>query len=104
MRPIRTLGLVYDLRDDYLAEGFTQDQVAEFDTENTVDRLAAAIGELGYDIHRVGNGRGLARRSLPASGGTWSSPSPRAFAAAAARLRSRHSWNYSTCPMCSPTR
>jgi D-alanine-D-alanine ligase len=62
MRPIRTLGLVYDLRDDYLAEGFTKDQVAEFDTEDTVARLAAAIGELGYDVHRVGNGRALARR------------------------------------------
>lgn len=61
MRSIRTLGLVYDLRDDYLAEGFTKDQVAEFDTEDTISRLAAAIGELGYDVHRVGNGRALAR-------------------------------------------
>jgi D-alanine-D-alanine ligase len=69
MRPIGTLGLVYDLRDDYLAEGFTPDQVAEFDTEDTVARLAAAIGELGYDVHRVGNGRALARRLV--AGDRW---------------------------------
>lgn len=59
---IRTIGLVYDLRDDYLAEGYTEDQVAEFDTQDTIDRLAGAMVKLGYEVDRVGNGRALCRR------------------------------------------
>ncbi len=61
-KTIRTIGLVYDLRDDYLAEGWTEDQVAEFDTLDTIDRLAAGLGELGCEVDRVGNGRALCRR------------------------------------------
>ena len=68
-RTIRTIGLVYDLRDDYLAEGFTADQVAEFDTLDTINRLAGALGELGCEVDRVGNGRALCRRLV--NGDRW---------------------------------
>ena len=61
-RTIRTIGLVYDLRDDYLADGYTEDQVAEFDTRDTIDRLAGGLSELGYEVDRVGSGRALCRR------------------------------------------
>jgi len=30
------IGLTYDLRDDYLALGFTEEQVAEFDSVATI--------------------------------------------------------------------
>lgn len=56
-----TLALVYDLRSEYLARGYSEEAVAEFDSEETIDLLAAALTRLGHRIVRVGNGRALAR-------------------------------------------
>lgn len=56
------VALVYDLRSEYLAAGFDEDAVAEFDTEDTIDALASALERLGHRVVRVGNGRALARR------------------------------------------
>ena len=64
-----TIGLTYDLRDDYLAEGYTEEQVAEFDSRTTIDALDAAITSLGYRADRIGNGRALCRRL--AAGERW---------------------------------
>ena len=57
-----TVGLVYDLRDDYLAEGFTEEQVAEFDSAATINCLEQALRSLGYATERIGNGLALARQ------------------------------------------
>jgi D-alanine-D-alanine ligase len=57
-----TIGLVYDLRDDYLAEGFTEEQVAEFDSAATIGCLEQALRSLGHTTERVGNGLALARQ------------------------------------------
>jgi len=56
------LGLVYDLRDDYLALGFSEEETAEFDSRATIDALEGALGRLGWDVHRIGRGQELARR------------------------------------------
>lgn len=56
------VGLVYDLRDDYLAEGFSAEDVAEFDSLETIDALDSAIKSLGFRTQRVGHGRSLAKR------------------------------------------
>ncbi len=56
------IGLVYDLRSDYLAEGYPEEAVAEFDSESTVMALADAIRAGGHNVDRVGRGRTLARR------------------------------------------
>ncbi|MEX2481762.1 MAG: hypothetical protein WD928_12970, partial [Gammaproteobacteria bacterium] len=56
------LGLVYDLRSEYLAAGYSAEQVAEFDSDETIELLAAALARLGHRVERVGNGRALARR------------------------------------------
>jgi D-alanine-D-alanine ligase len=56
------IGLVYDLRDQYLSEGFSEEQVAEFDSQSTIDALAQAIGALGHEVDPVGHGRSLAIR------------------------------------------
>ena len=56
------IGLVYDLRNDYLAEGYSEEEVAEFDSEATVAALADAIRANGHDVDRIGRGRTLARR------------------------------------------
>jgi len=63
------LGLVYDLRKDYLAEGYTEDDVAEFDSEETIAALEATIRGLGYVPERIGNVRTLCRRL--AAGERW---------------------------------
>ena len=56
------LGLVYDLRDDYLALGFSEEETAEFDSVVTIDALDGALTRLGWSVVRVGRGQELARR------------------------------------------
>jgi D-alanine-D-alanine ligase len=56
------VGLVYDLRADYRALGFSEEACAEFDSPETVDALAAAIERQGCRVTRVGRGLALAER------------------------------------------
>lgn len=56
------IALVYDLRDDYRALGFSEEEVAEFDSIETIDELASAIQALGCEPVRVGRGQVLAKR------------------------------------------
>lgn len=53
------VGLTYDLRDDYLAQGFTEEEAGEFDVPETIDALAGAIGRAGHDVERIGGVRPL---------------------------------------------
>jgi len=64
-----TVGLTYDLRKDYLALGFSEDAVAEFDSEETINAIHDAIGSLGYRTDRIGNAWALARRLV--AGDRW---------------------------------
>jgi len=63
------VGFVYDARDEYLAEGHSEIDVAEFDTGETIDLIAAALGRCGAVVDRIGRGRSLARRL--AAGERW---------------------------------
>jgi D-alanine-D-alanine ligase len=56
------IGLVYDLRDDYRALGFSEEEVAEFDNIDTIDQLAGALEAIGCEVVRVGRGQALAAR------------------------------------------
>lgn len=56
------LGLVYDLRDDYLALGYSEEEAAEFDSLVTIDALDAALTRQGWNVVRVGRGLELAKR------------------------------------------
>ncbi|MGB6968763.1 MAG: hypothetical protein WBD76_05825, partial [Methyloceanibacter sp.] len=56
------IGLVYDLRDDYRALGFSEEEIAEFDNVDTIDQLAGALQALGCEVERVGRGQALAAR------------------------------------------
>ena len=58
----RNIALVYDLRKDYLDMGYSEDDVAEFDSESTIASLEEAIRGLGYEVDRVGHGRALCQR------------------------------------------
>jgi D-alanine-D-alanine ligase len=54
------IGLTYDLRSAYLAAGYGEEETAEFDRDDTVDALEAAIGELGHEVRRIGTAKELA--------------------------------------------
>ncbi|MDI6725521.1 MAG: hypothetical protein QMD32_01040 [Smithellaceae bacterium] len=63
------IGLTYDLRDDYLAAGFTQEETAEFDRLETIEALEDAIGMLGHQTERIGHLKALVNRL--AQGDRW---------------------------------
>lgn len=56
------IGFVFDLRDDYRAMGYGEEETAEFDSVETIEAIEAALCRLGHDCVRVGHGRELARR------------------------------------------
>ena len=56
------IGITYDLRQDYLAEGYSLEETAEFDRPDTVEAIEAALLELGYQTDRIGNAKQLISR------------------------------------------
>ncbi len=63
------IGLTYDLREVYLAEGYSEEETAEFDRPDTVDALDAAIRSLGHETDRIGRLPDLLERLV--SGDRW---------------------------------
>jgi D-alanine-D-alanine ligase len=49
------VGMTYDLRDDYLAAGFSEQETAEFDRASTVEAIEAALQKMGHEPIRIGN-------------------------------------------------
>jgi D-alanine-D-alanine ligase len=49
------IGLTYDLRSEYLALGYTEDETAEFDRDDTVEAIEATLRRLGHETDRIGN-------------------------------------------------
>lgn len=56
------VGLTYDLRDDYLRDGWGAEESAEFDSLETVEAVESALRSLGFLTDRIGHIRELARR------------------------------------------
>jgi D-alanine-D-alanine ligase len=56
------IGITYDLRDDYLAEGYGEEETAEFDHPRTIEAIEEALRSLDYETDRIGHVRALARR------------------------------------------
>jgi D-alanine-D-alanine ligase len=56
------VGLTYDLRRDYLARGYSEAEVAEFDSPETVEAIAAALKALGHRVATIGHLDNLVRR------------------------------------------
>jgi len=54
------IGVTYDLRADYLAMGYGEEETAEFDSEITIAALCGALTSLGYETARIGGVRKLA--------------------------------------------
>jgi len=64
-----TIGLTYDLRSEYRALGFAEEDVAEFDSNETIDTLEQTIRLLGYRTDRIGHVRSLCARLV--AGDRW---------------------------------
>ncbi|MCA9320278.1 MAG: D-alanine--D-alanine ligase, partial [Planctomycetes bacterium] len=56
------LGLTYDLRSDWRAAGYSEDEVAEFDRDDTIDYLEAAASSAGFEVDRIGRAQILMER------------------------------------------
>lgn len=56
------LGFTYDLKSDYLAAGYSEEQAAEFDSEETIEGIANALQHLGYDVDRIGGVQQLLKK------------------------------------------
>jgi D-alanine-D-alanine ligase len=63
------IGLTYDLRADYLAMGYGEEETAEFDREGTIDAIERELRALGHRTKRIGHVRRLVERL--ASGARW---------------------------------
>src|ERR1700742_3408082 len=56
------IGVTYDLRSDYLAMGYGEEETAEFDSEVTIAALCSALAGIGLTPVRIGGGKNLVER------------------------------------------
>jgi D-alanine-D-alanine ligase len=63
------IGITYDLRDDYLAMGYGEEETGEFDRADTIVAIDEALRSLGHATDRVGHVRNLVGRL--ATGERW---------------------------------
>jgi len=63
------IGITYDLRDDYLKQGYSLEETAEFDPEDTILAIDEALVKSGFETDRIGNIKELTRRL--AAGQMW---------------------------------
>ena len=61
--------MAYDLRDDYLADGYSVEETAEFDGAETIDAIEQALKNLGHETDRIGHIRSLTGRLV--AGDRW---------------------------------
>jgi len=63
------IGITYDLRQDYLTAGFSEQETDEFDREDTIQAIEQTLRDLGYGTDRIGNIKNLAARLV--AGDRW---------------------------------
>jgi D-alanine-D-alanine ligase len=49
------VGLTYDLRSWYIDRGYSMDETAEFDKQETVDALEKSLRQMGHETEPIGN-------------------------------------------------
>ncbi len=53
------IGCTYDLRDEYLRYGFSEEEAAECDPLETIQAVVATLASLGHQVERIGGVRKL---------------------------------------------
>jgi len=56
------IGITYDLRDEYLSEGYTEMETAEFDRPDTIEAIDRALSNAGHQTDRIGSVKALTKR------------------------------------------
>ena len=56
------IGITYDLRAEYLAAGYGEEETAEFDRPDTIEGIQTVLGSLGHETDCIGNARQLIER------------------------------------------
>ncbi|HSG68189.1 MAG TPA: hypothetical protein VK994_05735 [Bacteroidales bacterium] len=56
------IGITYDLRSEYLAMGYSEEETAEFDRESTIAAIEKTLHSLGYRTDRIGHLKQLMER------------------------------------------
>lgn len=69
MKNLITVGFTYDLRDDYVGLGLSEEELGEFDRLDTIICLEEALQKNGYVVERIGNIKALVKAL--ASGKSW---------------------------------
>lgn len=57
-----TVGLTYDLRDEYLKMGYGEEETGEFDRIDTIESIEKTLHSLGYETDRIGHIKNLVQR------------------------------------------
>lgn len=55
------VGITYDLKSDYLKLGFSEEQAAEFDKEDTIIAIENSLQQLHFETERIGHVKQLAK-------------------------------------------
>lgn len=55
-------GFCYDLRDDYLKLGYSEEETAEFDRLGTIEAIESELMKMGFEVDRIGNIRTLTEK------------------------------------------
>jgi D-alanine-D-alanine ligase len=63
------IGITYDLQADYLAQGMSDEDAAEFDRPDTIEAIDQTLQSLGFGTDRIGNIQSLAGRLV--AGDRW---------------------------------
>ncbi len=63
------IGFCYDLRDHYLAKGYSIEETAEFDFPETIEAIDNALTSLGFKVDHIGHLESLCQRLL--KGDSW---------------------------------
>jgi D-alanine-D-alanine ligase len=56
------IGITYDLQAEYRTAGFSEEDVAEFDREDTIVAIEQTLEDLGYEADRIGSLKNLISR------------------------------------------
>lgn len=63
------IGFCYDLREDYLKMGYTEEETAEFDRIGTIEAIEQELLSMGHEVDRIGHIKSLTNRL--AKGDRW---------------------------------
>ena len=63
------IGITYDLKTAYKEMGYSDEETAEFDTDETIDGIEKSLQSFGYTTDRIGGVKALAKRLV--AGQTW---------------------------------